>query len=157
MGRVTYRKAWEAEFVASAAGRAAFVDVAETIRADTVDELKRTGLLDDPPAREYLAELDTEATGVRDTDPSNPSSYTVGRPRDASLRKAQTPSQPAVTVAGTSSGSRPDGTSKVIVVPSAMLWASSPDGSIVSSRTTQSQRRRQPSRVSSTRVGVMGR
>lgn len=62
MGRVTYRKAWEAEFVASAAGRAAFVDVAETIRADTVDELKRTGLLDDPPAREYLAELDTEAT-----------------------------------------------------------------------------------------------
>lgn len=62
MGKVTYRKEWEAEFTRSAAGRAAFEEVAEVILEGTADELKRTGLVDDPPAREYLAELGTEAT-----------------------------------------------------------------------------------------------
>lgn len=60
--RVTYRKAWEREFVASADGRRAFLAVADDLRDATELELKRTGLTDDPPAREYLEELDTAST-----------------------------------------------------------------------------------------------
>lgn len=61
-GRVHYRKAWEDEFNSSPLGRAKFRDVAEQILDATADELRRTGLTDDPPAREYLAELDTADT-----------------------------------------------------------------------------------------------
>lgn len=62
MGKVTYRKEWEAEFTRSAAGRTAFVGVADDIADDTRRELKRTGLVDDPPAREYIEAIHTEAT-----------------------------------------------------------------------------------------------
>lgn len=60
--RVTYRPEWEREFPRTPAGRAAFGKHAEQIKRATAAELKRTGLVDDPPAREYLAELDTAPT-----------------------------------------------------------------------------------------------
>jgi len=57
--RVRYRREWEAEFTRQ---RPAFRDVAEAIKEETAAELERTGLVDDPPAREYLDELDTAST-----------------------------------------------------------------------------------------------
>jgi hypothetical protein len=62
VGRVVYRKAWEAEWSRSTAGRAAFVGVADKIATGTRDELRRTGLTDDPPAREYLDDIHTDGT-----------------------------------------------------------------------------------------------
>lgn len=65
--RVKYRKAWEREFPRSAGGRVAFGRIGDKLVNDTKRELKATGLRDDPPAREYLAELDHAPTdrGVR--------------------------------------------------------------------------------------------
>jgi hypothetical protein len=60
--KVTYRKAWEREYPRTPAGRAEFGKVAADIESATRDELRRTGLTDDPPAREYLAELASEPT-----------------------------------------------------------------------------------------------
>jgi len=39
-----------------------FVDVARRLEVAVADELERTGLVDDPPAREYLRELDHAPT-----------------------------------------------------------------------------------------------
>ncbi len=61
-GRVRYRKAWEREFPRDAEGRRAFGRVADELVKATRDELRRTGLADDPPAREYLADLQHEPT-----------------------------------------------------------------------------------------------
>ena len=65
--RVRYRKAWEREFPRSGSGRRAFGRIGDKLVADTARELKATGLRDDPPAREYLDELDHVPTdrGVR--------------------------------------------------------------------------------------------
>lgn len=60
--RVTYRPAWEREFARSSSGKAAFLATAEDLKAATELELRRTGLVDDPPAREYLEELDVAST-----------------------------------------------------------------------------------------------
>jgi hypothetical protein len=60
--RVRYRKEWEREFPRTALGRARFGAIADRLRSATASELRRTGLIDDPPAREYLAELDTAPT-----------------------------------------------------------------------------------------------
>lgn len=60
--RVTYHKDWEQKFPTTALGRATFDRKAADIEADTVVELRRTGLDNDPPAREYLDELGHEPT-----------------------------------------------------------------------------------------------
>lgn len=57
--RVSYRREWEAEFLARSD---AVVGVARRIERETVAELKRGGLDDDVPAREYLEELRSERT-----------------------------------------------------------------------------------------------
>jgi len=61
-GRVRYRKAWEKELPGTTHGRRAFLATADELARATAGELKRTGLVDDPPAREYLRELETEST-----------------------------------------------------------------------------------------------
>jgi hypothetical protein len=65
--RVTYRKAFERDFPRSAGGRAAFGRIGDQLVTATKQELKASGLADDPPAREYLRELDHAPTdrGVR--------------------------------------------------------------------------------------------
>lgn len=60
--RVRYRKAWEREFPRTPGGRAAFLRKAGQIADQTADNLKAGGLASDPPAREYLAGLDTAST-----------------------------------------------------------------------------------------------
>lgn len=62
MARVIYRKAWEAWYLRSSRGRAAFVGVADKIAGATRTELRRTGLLNDPPAREYIKSIYTAPT-----------------------------------------------------------------------------------------------
>lgn len=57
--RVSYRRAWEDEFAATSD---ALVGVARKIERETVAELKRGGLDDDVPAREYLEQLRAERT-----------------------------------------------------------------------------------------------
>lgn len=64
MARVRYRKGWEREFPTTAAGRRTFIRVADRIKDSTADELRAGGLVDDPPAREYLRELDTATTST---------------------------------------------------------------------------------------------
>ena len=65
--RVKYRKAWEREFPRTSLGRRKFGKVGDRLVDDTKAELRRTGLVDDPPAREYLEELQHAPTdrGVR--------------------------------------------------------------------------------------------
>jgi len=65
--KVKYRKAWEREFARTSLGRAKFGRVGDQLVEATKVELRRTGLVDDPPAREYRDELQHAPTerGVR--------------------------------------------------------------------------------------------
>ena len=89
MGRVKYLKQWEKKAAPTLLRR-----VGETIRRDTATELRRTGLLDDPPAREYLAELDVvdTDTGVRVLTTAGRAHFveygTIYREPDAPMRTA---------------------------------------------------------------------
>lgn len=62
-GRFRYRKAFEREFPTSREGQATFRPVAEAIVAETRVELKRTGMLNDPLARDYYDTLEVGPTG----------------------------------------------------------------------------------------------
>ena len=92
--RVRYRKAWEKEFPRSSGGRAAFGRIGDKLVTAVRQELKARGLLDDPPAREYLAELDHAPTdrGVRVFTTASRAHFvewgTVHREADAPMRTA---------------------------------------------------------------------
>jgi len=63
-GRFRYRQAFEREFPTSPDGVATFRKVAEAIVAETRVELKRTGLVNDPLARDYYDTLEAGPTGT---------------------------------------------------------------------------------------------
>jgi len=92
--RVKYRRAWEREFARTSLGVAKFGRVGDRLLADTARELKRTGLAGDPPAVEYLAELQTAptSTGVRVFTTASRAHFvewgTYDRPADAPMRTA---------------------------------------------------------------------
>lgn len=64
MGRFRWRRQFEREFPTSRDGVATFRPVAEAIVAETRVELKRTGMTDDPLARDYYDTLTTGPTGT---------------------------------------------------------------------------------------------